>query len=291
MSINQLLSPNTYDINASTISIKQTILDSQNTKYTLVLPNDNNAGPNSVLLIDTIIDDKVYLKFSAPINPPQAPFDLIECNNLIANVDVTSKSLTIDNISGNSSNFIYNGNEIIDYTLPSTLPSQDSILKSDNIGTLEWVSEPIIPNPYIPLRHWFLDFTIVNLTNANPTASRQSLISPIVYGMYYNVFFNFKIIKNNPTGNINLTYSCNFSNVTTYGLSYSNVSLPLTVGGSTVPDQTDYFKTNNFQIRAPTSGSLDSNINISFISDITGAGDITISELTVVVSPINYNQQ
>jgi hypothetical protein len=284
MSISQLLQPNSYNLNASSLSIKDTILDSQGTKYTLILPNDNNAGPNSVLLIDSIIDDKVYLKWSFPINPPQSPFDIIECNRLIANVDITSKSLTSDNLSGNSSNFIYNGNEIIDYNLPSTLPNQNSILKSDGIGNLEWIAEPI------PLRHYFVNFSSTNLTASSPSITLQTVFSSLVPSMYYNVFFNFNLRKNNPTGTFNLSYSLSFSNIETqYGLSQSNISLPLVIGGSTVPDQSDYYKTNNFQIRA-TNVELDSLVSLNFSTDIAGQGDLTINQITVVLQPINYNQ-
>jgi len=142
MSISQLLQPNGYNINTNSLAIKETILDSQGTQYTLVLPNDANIGPLSVLVVDSIVDDKVFLKWSAPIDPPQAPFDYIECNTLKANVDVISRSLTIDNVLGNSTNFIYNGLVDIDYTLPNTLPNpgQNGLLKTDDNGNLEWTN-------------------------------------------------------------------------------------------------------------------------------------------------------
>ncbi len=138
MSISQLLQPNGYNLNTNTLSIKNTILDSQGSQYTLVLPNDANIGPLSLLVIDSIVDDKVYLRFSNPINPPQAPFNIIECNELIAYVDVTSRSLTIDNVLGNTSNFIYNGLQNLSYQLPESLPIANGVLKSNSAGILEW---------------------------------------------------------------------------------------------------------------------------------------------------------
>lgn len=138
MSISQLLQPNGYNLNTNTLSIKDTILDSQGSQYSLVLPNDANIGPLSVLLIDSIVGDKVFLRWSVPINPPQAPFNLIECNNLVAYVDVTSRSLTIDNVGGRTSNFVYNGIEDLTYTLPETLTAGNGLLKTNSTGNLEW---------------------------------------------------------------------------------------------------------------------------------------------------------
>ena len=142
MSISQLLQPNGYNINVNSLSIKDTILDSQGTKYTLVLPNDTNIGPLSVLLVDSIVGDKVFLRFSLPIDPPQAPFNYIECNTLKANVEVISRSLTIDNVLGNSTNFTYDGIQDLTYKLPETLPNLGSngLLKTDDDGNLEWTN-------------------------------------------------------------------------------------------------------------------------------------------------------
>ena len=292
MSISQLLQSNSYNLNASTLSIKNTILDSQGTPYILVLPNDNNLGPLSVLVVDSIVGNNVFLRWSVPIDPPQQPFNYIECNTLKANVDVISKSLTIDNLSGNSTQLVYNGTSDIVYDLPTTLPLQDSILKSDVNGNLEWTEQPIIPQPYVPLRHWFIPFSFVNLTSSKPSDTRQTLIGQLESGMYYNVFFNFNIRKNNPTGTINLSYDLQFGSIANkYSVSFSNVLLPITVGGSTIPDQTDYYKTNNFQIRAPSTGDLNTTVDASWSTDITGAGDITINNITIVISPINYNQR
>lgn len=147
MSVGQLTQNNSYKLYLSTaetgININGTRLNSNGTDYELILPNDNDIGPLSVLLVDSIDGNKVFLKWSFPIDPPQAPFNYIECNTLKANVEVISRSLTIDNISGGSSNFTYDGLGDLTYKLPDTLPNfgTNGLLQSNSDGDLEWTNE------------------------------------------------------------------------------------------------------------------------------------------------------
>lgn len=293
MSISQLLQPNGYNINVNSLSIKDTILDSQNTQYTLVLPNDNDIGPLSIILVDSIVGDKVYLKFSAPINPPQSPFNYIECNTLKANVEVISRSLTIDNISGGTSTFTHEGTENITYRLPTDAPTQNNqILSVQTNGNLNWVTPPTINNNILPSDTFFFSFPNAILNQDNPEYIQSQSITSLIGNTYYKAFFSFTGKKLNPTGVFVLTvvpYIIGIGIIqygeTEMGIHPNTVTNEISFGDD-VPEEQGYTRSIEYIFKTPEDIVDVPYIQYNLVSDIEAGGVLEINQVIVSIYPI-----
>jgi hypothetical protein len=293
MSISQLLQPNGYNINVNSLSIKDTILDSQNTQYTLVLPNDNDIGPLSIILVDSIVGDKVYLKFSAPINPPQAPFNYIECNTLKANVEVISRSLTIDNISGGSSTFTHEGTADIVYRLPLASPSQNNqILSVQTNGNMSWTTPPTINNNILPSDTFFFSFPNAILNQDNPEYIQSQSITSLIGNTYYKAFFSFTGKKLNPTGVFVLTvvpYIIGIGIIqygeTEKGIHPNTVTNEISFGDD-VPEEQGYTRSIEYIFKTPEDIVDVPYIQYNLVSDIEAGGVLEINQVIVSIYPI-----
>jgi hypothetical protein len=293
MSISQLLQPNGYNINVNSLSIKDTILDSQNTQYTLVLPNDNDIGPLSIILVDSIVGDKVYLKFSAPINPPQAPFNYIECNTLKANVEVISRSLTIDNISGGSSTFTHEGTADIVYRLPLASPSQNNqILSVQTNGNMSWTTPPTINNNILPSDTFFFSFPNAILNQDNPEYIQSQSITSLIGNTYYKAFFSFTGKKLNPTGVFVLTvvpYIIGIGIIqygeTEMGIHPNTVTNKISYGDD-IPEEQGYTRSIEYIFKTPEDIVDVPYIQYNLVSDIEAGGILEINQVIVSIYPI-----
>jgi hypothetical protein len=293
MSISQLLQPNGYNINVNSLSIKDTILDSQNTQYTLVLPNDNDIGPLSIILVDSIVGDKVYLKFSAPINPPQAPFNYIECNTLKANVEVISRSLTIDNISGGSSTFTHEGTADIVYRLPLASPSQNNqILSVQTNGNMSWTTPPTINNNILPSDTFFFSFPNAILNQDNPEYIQSQSITSLIGNTYYKAFFSFTGKKLNPTGVFVLTvvpYIIGIGIIqygeTEMGIHPNTVTNKISYGDD-IPEEQGYTRSIEYIFKTPEDIVDVPYIQYNLVSDIEAGGVLEINQVIVSIYPI-----
>lgn len=293
MSISQLLQPNGYNINVNSLSIKDTILESSGTQYTLVLPNDNDIGPLSIILVDSIVGDKVYLKFSAPINPPQSPFNYIECNTLKANVEVISRSLTIDNISGGTSTFTHEGTENITYRLPTDAPTQNNqILSAQTNGNLNWVTPPTINNNILPSDTFFFSFPNAILNQDNPEYIQSQSITSLIGNTYYKAFFSFTGKKLNPTGVFVLTvvpYVIGIGIIrygeTEMGIHPNTVTNEISFGDD-VPEEQGYTRSIEYIFKTPEDIVDVPYIQYNLVSDIEAGGILEINQVIVSIYPI-----
>jgi hypothetical protein len=294
MSISQLVQDNPYKLFLNTsdkgININGTILNSQATNYELILPNDDNLGALSVLIVDSIVDNKVFLKWSLPINPPQSPFNFIECNTLQANVEVISKSLTIDNISGGSTTISYDGNNDITYKLPITAPTNNQVLSSLSNGTMSWVNQ--IDANTLPSDCFFFELPSTELNQDFPNYLYSQNINSFVSNTYYKIFFSFTSIKVNPTGSFNVEVRPVIlgNNFIVYGLMNSgihpnNVSDVINYGNE-IPSEQEYTRNLEYIFKTPASITGTPQFNLQMISDIEAGGILEISQVHVVITPV-----
>ena len=299
MSISQLVQDNPYKLFLNTsdkgININGTILNSQATNYELILPNDDNLGALSVLIVDSIVDNKVFLKWSLPINPPQSPFNFIECNTLQANVEVISKSLTIDNISGGSTTISYDGNNDITYKLPITAPTNNQVLSSLSNGTMSWVNQ-ITTNNILPSDTFFFSFSNAQLNSGSPDYIISQNITTFIANTYYKAFFSFTSVKTNPTGDFELVVlpSISGNSFIVYGLMNTGIhpnrlDNKLRYGSAIETDiRPNEFYTLNleFIFKTPASITGTPQFNLQMISDIEAGGILEISQVHVVITPV-----
>ena len=293
MSISQLLQPNGYNINVNSLSIKDTILDSQNTQYTLVLPNDTNIGPLSIILVDSIVGDKVYLKWSLPIDPPQAPFNYIECNILKANIGIISRSLTIDNINGGTSAFIHEGITDIVYRLPLNSPTQNNQVLSAQInGDLNWVTPPVVNNNILPSDSFFFSFPNAILNQDNPEYIQSQSITNFIGNTYYKAFFSFTGKKLNPTGVFVVTvvpYIIGIGIIqygeTEMGIHPNAVTNKISWGDD-IPEEQGYTRSIEYIFKTPEDIVDVPYIQYNLVSDIEAGGILEINQVIVSIYPI-----
>jgi hypothetical protein len=301
MSVGQLTQNNSYKLYLSTaetgININGTRLNSNGTDYELILPNDNDLGPLSVLLVDSIVDNKVYLKWSFPIDPPQAPFNYIECNTLKANIEVISRSLTIDNINGGTSSFIHEGITDIVYRLPLTSPTQNNqILSAQTNGNLNWVNPPVVNNNILPSDSFFFSYPDVILDQDTPAYSQASNLTTLIGNTYYKAFFSFTSKKTNPTGefycevkpDIIGTDILIFGRMDT-GIHPNDRFKELWYGsqsGASIQNDTEYTRNLEYIFKTPEPVLGIPYIQFQLISDIQAGGILEISQMHVVITPV-----
>lgn len=301
MSVGQLTQNNSYKLYLSTaetgININGTRLNSNGTDYELILPNENNLGPLSVLLVDSIVDNKVYLKWSFPIDPPQAPFNYIECNTLKANIEVISRSLTIDNINGGTSSFIHEGTADITYRLPLNSPSQNNqVLSAQTNGNLNWVNPPVVNNNILPSDTFFFSYPSTTLDQDTPAYSQASNLTSLIGNTYYKAFFSFTSKKTNPTGefycevipNIIGTDILIFGRMDT-GIHPNDRFNQLWYGsqsGASIQNDTEYTRNLEYIFKTPEPVLGIPYIQFQLISDIQAGGILEISQMHVVITPV-----
>lgn len=297
MSVGQLTQNNSYKLYLSTaetgININGTRLNSNGTDYELILPNENNLGVLSILMVDSIVDNKVYLKWSLPIDPPQAPFNYIECNILKANIGVISRSLTIDNINGGTSAFIHEGITDIVYRLPLASPNQNNQVLSAQInGDLNWVTPPVVNNNILPSDSFFYSFPNAILNQDNPEYIQSQSITNFIGNTYYKAFFSFTGKKLNPTGVFVVTvvpYIIGIGIIqygeTEMGIHPNAVTNKISYGDD-IPDEQGYTRSIEYIFKTPADILDVPYIQYNLVSDIQAGGILEINQVHVVITPV-----
>jgi len=196
MSVSQLLVDNDLKIFVNTtdrgVNLNGTFLTSSGTPYRFILPINPPINPNSVLAVSSIIDDNILTYWIDPTGGPTLPIDIINCNTLNALLEVNTAQLEINNlISSGSVQFITNSTTDTQYVLPNDIPTQDSVLVSNNAGVLRWVNPTIEPVPIEQAKILVWDYpgiqkTIIQGEEWRPTPSILFQV-PNLGGSYFEV--------------------------------------------------------------------------------------------------------
>jgi hypothetical protein len=297
MSVSTLFDKNNFQIYVNNITLKNLNLSSDGNyklKFPPVVPS--GIAPLSVLGVDTIVDDLITLKWLEPSE--SLPFDVINCNILNAQLEINclgnttlgyldAEILNARKVGGTEvSGFLVSPLQVetdIGYFLPPTRPTTNGQVLSSLInGTMSWVDKDI--SNFQP-KSYFIQLPDVTL---NSTIPEQDLYFNfnLIDADFYTCIFGGRAVKINPTGTFNFRALATSTNSTNIGLQ-PFIVIPsngyVTLGGI----NQDCGINLNFWAQVTATGN--NTIRCRLESDISGAGECLIQNISMLITKIAVN--